>query len=174
MINRHPDLYMQSLTKFKVERVAALMTVHMLTEPSGAAVPLKMFASMASAPLSISELGKHPCWFSFGRLGNLFHDGALRCFEYLKHDIDPSSVAANLRYLTWVLPYAAQSPELEAACNPREPFAYATTGSRDPGLYNLTQQATAAMQAYQEKLVEAQHLWFPYFGKHFLSISTCI
>jgi hypothetical protein len=101
--------------------------------------------------LTESELGSQHFPLLILPPGRLIHDAALQCFQSLKHDVNHSSVAATLRYLTCVLPYAALSSDLEAACNPQEPFAYATT--EDPAISDLVQEVGIAIKKLQGKVV---------------------
>ncbi|KAF5310978.1 hypothetical protein D9619_008273 [Psilocybe cf. subviscida] len=111
LCHRHPDVYTTSLTDATANKVAALVTLLILTEPPGSQMPSKVFASTASGPLTGSMSITSPYNNSTIGCTNLIHDATLQCFNFLKHDVNPISVAATLRYLAWVLPFAARTQE---------------------------------------------------------------
>lgn len=144
-------MYTTSLTDVTANKVSALVTLLILTEPPGSQMPSKVFASTASGPLTGSMSITSPYNNSTIGCTNLIHGATLQCFNFLKHDVNPISVAATLRYLAWVLPFAAQSVELEGACNSQEVFAHIDMG--DAVLSKLAQKVAIAMKDYREKLV---------------------
>lgn len=86
---------------------------------------------------------------SMAGLENLSCAAARRCIHLLIHDDSPTSAAFALEWLPQILQGCALSPDLNGACLPARPFAYAATG--DHGLSELADHAYQAMQEYRER-----------------------
>ncbi|KAF5310625.1 hypothetical protein D9619_008267 [Psilocybe cf. subviscida] len=147
LTNQHPNVYQWPyMTDFshRADNILALETIRILSKPPTGSSPVTRLAV--------------PVAFSWGKSDtqpmNLLHDAALKCLKLLEHEVNHSAADDTLRYLTWALPNAAFSSELEAACNPQKPFAYAATG--DHVLSNLAQRVATAMQDYREKFAKPQ------------------
>ncbi|KAF5310979.1 hypothetical protein D9619_008272 [Psilocybe cf. subviscida] len=144
----HPNVYLSQSGK----SVVGLVTALILSEPPGLEMPPKVFQSAAIGPLNNPDTMSNICfkmWADISNLNNLFCYAALRCMEFLVHDIDPSSTAATLRYLTWVLPYASRLFALDAECNMLDPYVFTTT--RGYGFRGLARQVSTATQDYRQR-----------------------
>ncbi|KAF5310627.1 hypothetical protein D9619_008265 [Psilocybe cf. subviscida] len=168
LIDRHPVVYQWPYLADPAHHsinATALMAVRILTQPSTVGVPVTRL-------LIITTDG------GFGRcsetnLQSLLHDASLKCLKLLEHNTNHSSVADMLRYLTWALPYAAHSSELDAACNPREPLAYSAMG--DPTLSNLAGRVATSMQVYRRRsmsMINLSHAHATFNGGNYIQVNN--
>lgn len=126
------------------------MTLIILGKTFKSKLPLNFFELIPSDSATIPDTDQFAHTIMPGEMSNLLHDAALKCLKFLHHDVDLTSVACILRYLAWVLPYAAESPELEAACSLGESFVCEST-SGAYALSPLKHQVTTAMQEYRQR-----------------------
>lgn len=156
LVNQYPEVYRHGLplTPQNKRYVVAMITTFFLLENVDTHISSKVSGLVQRLPfhdLSHAALDTP----AIPVLENLSCTAAQRCIRSLMHDTSPGWATFALKFLSLILPKSRLQSDLNMACLPGRPFAYATTG--DHGLSGLARSTSKAMQEYRERYAKGQY-----------------